>query len=319
MTSMQQSQDETKHFISKQNVSMIAQMNQMSFKEARTAVIEWLRKNNGYIQSVSQANEQLISELQGLGMNRRPLQTSQMGKTMSLDDRMRKMQQERDGMTPRPPMNQLRPSTDENVLVNQMNLEDREEMAKQTARRLEQMQKERSNPIQIQMPQNTQSISEVKPGGSDITLLFHSTYAEKKKAQEWWNCEWSIPELYRMAMASHFEIPYIHIVAKRRSMLRRLFVKVANHGGGGETIILTPSQSKHEGVRIYEVREEIHNELDNTWSYHLYPNDRGDWLWNKKVDYVDISLLSLGKEFGRFWDDEEIESWSIITKWYRPK
>jgi transcriptional regulator len=46
-------EDDTKRFISKQNVSLIAKMANTNFQEARNAVIEWVRKHKGYIASVT--------------------------------------------------------------------------------------------------------------------------------------------------------------------------------------------------------------------------------------------------------------------------
>ena len=75
-----------------------------------------------------------------------------------------------------------------------------------------------------------------------------------------------------------------------------------------------------DNIIMYEVREEIHNEIEKTWSYHLYPvGGNGMWMWNKKVERLEVSLVSLGKEFGRFWEGDDIVSWSIISKWSRPK
>lgn len=53
-------QDDTRRFVAKQNVALIASATQMSFSDARTAVIGWVRRQNGYISSVSRANEDLI-------------------------------------------------------------------------------------------------------------------------------------------------------------------------------------------------------------------------------------------------------------------
>lgn len=83
-------------------------------------------------------------------------------------------------------------------------------------------------------------------------------------------------------------------------------------------MILTPSHSKLEKVIVYEVKEEVHNTLTNTWQYHFEPEDMDGWVWNQKNDRVEVNLVPFGNEFGRFWDKEEVISWSIITKWQRP-
>lgn len=326
--------DETSQFISKQNVKMLSQMSNKSPKEIKHVVIQWVQRQNGYIPSVSQANEQLLQELQGVRMNHRPLQTNSRDETTSISERMKQMQMERDGLFAKPPP--MMPPRDENVLVQKMSVQDREQMTKETNMRLEQMQRERSNPIPIPNPNLNQTttnqlhLSDSLPlpqpqqqlqvqGTSGMTVMFHSPYAEKKKAGDWWDCEWLVPEIYRMAHASTLEIPYITIRVKQRSGLRRLGLRVKNIKGGGETLILTPNQQKVENCIMYEVREEIEDKIENIWSYHLYPisKESGRLIWDTKTERIEVQLITFGREFGRFWEKDEVSSWSIVVKWSR--
>jgi hypothetical protein len=123
-----------------------------------------------------------------------------------------------------------------------------------------------------------------------------------------------------MAMASHLEIPCIHIQSKRRAAFRSLLVKVKDVTAGGATWILTPSLSKMDMVMEYVVKDEYHNEEQNAWLYRMEPSVKGSmWDWNHKTDRLDMSLSSLGGSMGRLLDNEDVISWSIIVKWYRPK
>ena len=123
---------------------------------------------------------------------------------------------------------------------------------------------------------------------SSTSMYFHSPYAEQKKASEWWDCEWVVPEIYRMAIATHLEVPYITIRSKVRSGLRRLLLVVKHIKGGGETVILTPNQQKLEGVVTYEVADEIHDSVAGIWQYHLKPISSSKLVWNAKTDRIEV-------------------------------
>lgn len=306
MASIQElEEDDTRRFVSKQNVALIGSMTQMSFKDARNVVIEWVRRHKGYIQSVSRANQELIEEIQGntrpTSMPQRPHQTSQ--DTRDVGSRLQQMQMERDTLFKQP----------ENRMISQQEIpkESREDVAKKTAERLEQMQKERSVSFSIVSPSPTHT-------ASSVSMIFHSTHSQKKKGASWWEREWVVPELYTMAMASHIVIPHLVIQSKTRSNLRRLLVLIHDVSGGGSVYILTPSQQKLENIVEYKVIEEIH--LGDIWTYHFCPVEDGlaHMDWNQKVERLEVQLVSMGDEMGRFWESDDIISWSLTASWKRP-
>lgn len=352
--------DDTKRFISKQNVLLIASMTSCPFQKARDEVIEWVRSHSGYIPSLQQANESVIHKIQNIGMPQRPYSAAQET-PVSMEDRIRKMQQERDSMTPgrRPPQgsmglppqpqvimkgangSQAQASLDtaftipeentlETVQTFPKNMQEKEELSRITSQRLEEMQRERSLNLPIPPPSSTESQSQSHAQsqstrqptskGTPLSMVFHSNHAEKKKGQDWWERGWVIPELYSMAMASQIEIPSLYIHTNKKLQFNSLLMKIKNVSGGGETWILTPSLTKYDNVVQYVVKEEQidTNQNSTTWRYRLEPSLSTCLDWNRKTDRVDISLISLGEEFGRFLDEEEVVSWSIIIKWYRP-
>lgn len=64
-------------------------------------------------------------------------------------------------------------------------------------------------------------------GNRSVTIVFHSTHAERKQGQEWWERIWNVPELHTMAMAQTLEVPYIYIETMRRSNMRRCLLQIA--------------------------------------------------------------------------------------------
>ena len=64
-------------------------------------------------------------------------------------------------------------------------------------------------------------------GNRSVTVVFHSTHAERKQGQEWWERIWNVPELHTMAMAQTLEVPYVYIETKRRTNMRRCLLQIA--------------------------------------------------------------------------------------------
>ena len=315
--------DETKRFISRQNVSLIQRMIGSSFQDARNHVIRWLQKHDGFVSSLSDANESLINEIKGV--SQRPVSNIKMGKqdeTESIQERLTRMQQQRTMMTERRPI-QTQPN--ENTLIQN---ESREDIMKQTSQRLEEMQRLRSVTLPVAPPSDMGSSSDdgdavfVQPqtsistsGKNDITVVFHSQHSERKQGQEWWDRIWNVPEIHTMAMAHTLQIPYVYVETKRRSTLRRLLVKISGVQESSHSWILTPSQTKQDGVLEYKVIDEIEDETRNVWSYHLEPTQSSGWNWGSKTDRIQVGLVPM--QMGHFWQEDEVVSWSIIVRWHR--
>jgi hypothetical protein len=121
-----------------------------------------------------------------------------------------------------------------------------------------------------------------------------------------------------MAMASHLMIPHLVVQSKTRSNLRRLLMSVNHITDGGSDFILTPSNQRIKHAVEYKVVEEI--SLGDSWTYHLSPVSLDDSTldWNQKVENLEVKLVSMGDEMGRFWESEDILSWSLTVKWKRP-
>ena len=237
------------------------------------------------------------------------------------------MQQERDSLfkKPEPQIMQQKASLQENTLIS---IENRDDIAKQTARRLEEMQRSRASVIPIPRVQDEeemiatdsqpifqapQSVSQ----NQSINVVFHSQHSERKPGQEWWDKIWNVPELHSMAMAVSLQVPYFCVETKRRTGMRRLLVKILDVQdlNKNKSWILTPSQTKIESVCEFMVDSEIEDKDRNVWSYHFKPVDENNWIWNRKTERVHVQLIPVG--IGHFWNDDEISSWSIVIKWSR--
>ncbi len=317
---MSHSQDDTKRFISKQNVSFIQKILGSTFQEARQYVITFLQQQNGYISSLSEANEALIHQIKK--MSQRPISNVKISKqdesqAESVAQRLQRMQEERSQMTNRRPIVSV-PNTSENVLIH---TENREEISKKTAERLEEMQRQRAVilPVPRATDDSTMMTSTIDISqNQNIHIVFHSPTAERKTGQEWWDRIWNVPELHTMAFAKTLRVLGITIISKSRSNLRHLLVKIgdlqSNDVSSTESWILTPSQTKQNNVHLFEVLEEVNE--SSKWTYYFKSAKQNAlWNWSKKTERLHVSLIPLG--IGRFWENDDILSWSIIVEWER--
>lgn len=237
---------------------------------------------------------------------------------------MQRMQKERDSLFKRPEQimtESVQPpvSTQDNTLVS---VENRDDIAKDTARRLEEMQ--RSRAVVIPIPRAQEEVVDVDiptthliTQNQSINVVFHSQHSERKPGQEWWDKIWTVPELHTMAMAATLQVPYFCVETTRRTGMRRLLVKILDvqDMNKNKSWILTPSQTKVESVCEFMIDSEIQDVDRNVWSYHFKPVDSNEWIWNRKTERVHLQLIPVG--IGHFWNDDEISSWSIVIKWSR--
>ena len=118
-----------------------------------------------------------------------------------------------------------------------------------------------------------------------------------------------------MSMVSSLMIPEI-VIKKKKNTTNfpfRILISVKTEKVENNVWILTPNLQKLENVKEFKLKHQENNE------FGLYiPVEKDDnWNWNYKVENINVSIYSIGGAFGSFMENDEVESWSIITKWFR--
>ena len=326
MAQIQQSQDDTVSFISKTNLQAIVESTGKSQLIVKQAVMQWLKNNQGYVPSLTMANQAVIQQLQGTMMAQRPFSASQ-DTQMSMDERMRILQQDRDSVFKKPPMFSNEQFDSQN---NTITAAQKDEFSKKTAQRLEMMQRERSQVIQpssvdTNTLERTQSlpISQSQPPPQSqprssvaqpaLTLALSSKSKEVKKGSSWWEAAWNIPQIYTLAMASKLEVPscFLRFKLSVQNIPPIIMCNIQGNKGGGQNWVLTPSLTHMKSIIVF--RYKSHFKMDSNIVVEYESSDSLDW--NQKVDRIEASIQPAFEE--DVIDETTIKSWNIISKWYR--
>lgn len=311
-------------FISKSNLQAIAETTGKSQPVVKQAAMQWLKNNQGYVPSLTMANQAVIQQLQGTMMTQRPFSATQ-DTQMSMDERMRSLQQDRDSLFKKPPMFSKESFDAQN---NTITAAQKEEFSKKTAQRLEMMQRERSQMIQpssaesntlerVQSLPQSQPQSQPQPqprsSAPALTLALSSKSKEVKKGLSWWEAAWNVPQIYTLAMASKLEIPscFLRFKSSVQNIPPILVCSVSGNEGGGQNWILTPSLTNMKSIIVF--RYKTHFKTDSNIVAEYESSDSLDW--NQKVDRIEASIQPVFEE--DVIDENAIKSWNIISKWYR--